>query len=73
MTNTNSNQKIYKRKHRELDDATKQKISQSLKGRSKSFRHCENIANGLRNYWQQVPSKNNDVEPQNEDGTMQNN
>ena len=47
----------YKRKYREMDDATKAKISQSLKGRSKSFSHVENIKQGLRNYWKSVPNK----------------
>ena len=31
----------YKRRYRELDDATKQKISQKLKNRSKSMTHGE--------------------------------
>lgn len=47
----------YKRKYRQMDDATKQKISQSLKGRSKSFSHVENIRQGLINYWKNVPNK----------------
>ena len=50
----------YKRKYREMDDATKAKISQSLKGRSKSFSHVENIKQGLRNYWKSVPNKPTD-------------
>ena len=52
----------YKRKYREMDDATKQKISQSLKGRSKSMSHKENIRNGLIHYWEQVPNKPTDGE-----------
>lgn len=35
--------KNYKRQYRELDDETKKKISQSLKGRSKSYSHVQNI------------------------------
>jgi len=62
--------KNYKRRHRELDDATKQKISQSLKGRSKSYSHSQNISKGLKNYWQRVPSKNKSVEPEKADGIM---
>lgn len=50
----------YKRKYREMDDATKAKISQSLKGRSKSFSHIENIKQGLRNYWASIPNKPTD-------------
>lgn len=46
-----------KRKYRELDDATKQKISQALTGRSKSFSHRENIKNGLVKYWETIPNK----------------
>lgn len=58
----------YKRQYRELDDTTKQKISQSLRGRSKSSTHKENIANGMREYWLGVPSRNNGVKPLNNDG-----
>lgn len=45
------------RQYRELDQATKAKISQSLRGRSKSDTHKEAISQGLKNYWQTVPSK----------------
>lgn len=45
----------YKRQCRQMSDETKQKISQSLKGRSKSFSHVEHIKKGLRNYWKNIP------------------
>ncbi len=45
----------YKRQYRELDDATKQKISQKLKGKSKSMSHKENLSNSMREYWKGVP------------------
>lgn len=54
----------YKRKCRQMSDETKQKISQSLKGRSKSMSHVENIKNGLRNYWKNIPNRP-DVEQKN--------
>ena len=47
----------YKRKYRQMDDVTKEKISQSLKGKSKSFTHVQNIRKGLRNYWKNIPNK----------------
>jgi len=50
----------YKRKTRALSDATKQKISTSLKGRKKSFSHCQNISKGLEKYWQEIPPATND-------------
>lgn len=46
-----------KRQYRQLDAATKQKISQSLKGRSKGMTHKEKISNGMREYWKTVPDK----------------
>lgn len=48
----------YKRKFRQMDDATKAKISQSLRGRSKSFTHAQHISQGLKQYWQTIPNKN---------------
>ena len=50
----------YKRKLREKDDTTKMKISQALRGRSKSSTHKENISAGLRQFWQSVPNKTKD-------------
>ena len=47
----------YKRQYREMDDITKMKISQTLKGRGKSSTHKENISAGLKNYWKQIPNK----------------
>lgn len=51
--------KEYKRKFRERDELTKQKISNSLKNRTKSASHCQAISDGLKSYWESVPSKNN--------------
>ena len=50
----------YKRQYREMDFATKMKISQALRGRGKSSTHKENISNGLKHYWQSVPNKPTD-------------
>lgn len=49
----------YKRQYRQLDDATKQKISQSLRGRTKSATHTQAISNGLKKYWATVPDQPN--------------
>ena len=46
-----------KRKYRELAPETKQKISQAMKGKSKSFTHREAISNGLKDYWKTIPNK----------------
>ena len=53
-------QKQYKRKTREMSDATKQKISQKLKGRMKSPSHCQAISNGLKAMWDSIPKKEDD-------------
>lgn len=50
----------YTRQYREMDDTTKMKISQALRGRGKSSTHKENISNGLKHYWQSVPNKPTD-------------
>lgn len=52
----------YKRQYRQLDDTTKQKISQSLKGRTKSSTHAQAISDGLKKYWTTVPSQPNNNE-----------
>lgn len=46
-----------KRQFRELSDETKAKISQAMRGRTKSFTHKENISNGLKDYWKTIPNK----------------
>lgn len=45
------------RMYRNVDDSTKMKISQSLKGRSKTEDHKLAIAKGLANYWKNIPKK----------------
>ena len=40
-----------------MDDLTKMKISQSLKGKGKSTTHKENISAGMKHYWKQIPNK----------------
>lgn len=47
----------YKRKYRELDDEVKQKISQSTKGKRKSFSHRQHLSQSLTDYWKSVPSR----------------
>ncbi|MCF2594544.1 hypothetical protein I6E11_12240 [Bacteroides caecigallinarum] len=45
------------RQYRELSDMTKKKISQAMKGKSKSITHREAISNSLKDYWKTVPNK----------------
>lgn len=52
--NTNNNTK---RKYRELSDATKQKISFKLKGRSKAATHKDAISQSMKDYWKTIPNK----------------
>lgn len=46
-----------KRQYRELDYETKQKISNSMKGKQKISTHKQNISNGMKRYWSDVPHK----------------
>lgn len=63
--------KNFKRQYRERDTETKMKISNALKNRTKSASHCQAISQGLKNYWETVPSKNNeDVKLLNNNGKM---
>ena len=50
-----------KRQYRELNTATKGKISQSLKGRSKTASHKEAISNALKAYWKTIPNMPSDA------------
>lgn len=49
--------KNYKRQYRELDDATKQRISQSSRNKPKSEQHKQHISQAMIDYWQTVPSR----------------
>lgn len=51
--------KEHKRKFRERDEITKMKIGNSLRYRAKSASHRQAISQGLKNYWEGVPSQNN--------------
>lgn len=46
-----------KRQYRELSDTTRAKISQSMRGRSKTYTHKEAISKGLKEYWKTIPNK----------------
>lgn len=45
------------RTYRQLSDETKAKISQSMRGKSKTFSHREHISDALRKYWETIPNK----------------
>ena len=47
----------YKRQYRQLDDETKQKISASSRNKPKSEEHKEHIRQGMLQYWETVPNK----------------
>ena len=46
-----------KRIYRELDAETKQKISKSTIGKSKSASHKEHISQSMKRYWSSIPHK----------------
>lgn len=45
------------RQYRELDDATKLRISQKLKGRTMSDTHKQAISDSMKVYWNGIPNK----------------
>lgn len=58
--------KEYKRQFRELDQETKQKISDSSRNKPKSDEHKKHISQGMIKYWETVPHRpedNNEVSP----------
>lgn len=46
-----------KRQFRQMDDATKLRISHRLRGRSMSETHKQAISNGMKTYWAGIPNK----------------
>lgn len=50
-----------KRQYRELSDITKQKISKSTIGKSKSASHKEHISQAMKKYWAGIPNKPKDI------------
>ena len=51
------------RVYRQMDDATKLRISQRLRGRSMSETHKQAISDGMKAYWATIPNKpiNNNI------------
>lgn len=47
----------YKRQYREPSSETKQKISTALKNKPKSISHKQKKSQGLKAYWEKVPSR----------------
>lgn len=47
----------YKRQYRQLNDETKQKISTSTRNKPKSEEHKEHIRQGMLQYWETVPNR----------------
>ena len=45
------------RTYRQLNDDTKQRISQGLKNRTLSDSHKQAISDGMRAYWSTIPNK----------------
>ena len=54
-----------KRQFRELNADTKQRISQSLKGRGLTDSHKQAISDGMRAYWSTIPNKPNNENNEN--------
>lgn len=46
-----------KRQFRELSDETKEKISNSTRGKTKTAQHRQNISKGMIKYWETIPNK----------------
>ena len=46
--------KNYKRQYRELDDATKKKISAATRGKQKSELHKLHLSQAMLDYWKKI-------------------
>ena len=47
----------HKRQYRELSDETKNKISNSTRGKSKSFTHRQHLSIALKAYWETIGNR----------------
>ena len=54
-------QQPYKRHYRQLNDDVKERISASTRNRPKTEQHKEHIRQGMLQYWQTVPDKEDDL------------
>ena len=62
-----------KRVYRNLEDDTKKRIAQSLKGRTFSDSHKQAISDAMRQYWATIPyrpSENNESNNQDHETSM---
>jgi len=62
-----------KRVYRNLEDDTKRRIAQSLRGRTFSDSHKQAISDAMRQYWAKIPcrpSENNESNNQNDETSM---
>lgn len=57
----------YKRQYRYLPDEVKQKISDSMRGRAKSYDHKQHISLGMKRYWDTVPTRASSSDTSNTD------
>lgn len=51
------NNQPHKRQWRELDDATRERISRSMKGRHFSALHKSRLSASLKKYWETIPNR----------------
>ncbi len=51
------NNQLHKRQWRELDDATRERISRSTLGKPKSELHKQRIRQALIDYWKTIPHR----------------
>ena len=47
----------HKRQWRELEDATRERISRSMKGRHFSALHKSRLSASLKKYWEAIPNR----------------
>ena len=62
------NYQPYKRQYRQVDDEVKQRISASTRNKPKSEQHKEHIRQGMLQYWESVPNREDTDWNNNENG-----
>lgn len=57
-----NNVRTMKRTNRKVSEATKKKIAEALRGKSKTVEHKQALSKAMKAYWATIPEEENEAE-----------